>query len=174
MMNWLASLKSFDERALRRCCAWGQPPLLQLGWRWLSASGDGYAYLALALVFTMTDALSSAELMMLAGAFLLELPLYWLLKNSLKRRRPYHILIQFNALHVASDQFSFPSGHTTAAFLFATLLTQLLPLLAPLWLLWAIGVGTSRVALGVHFPSDILAGAVLGASLGVVVLAWWA
>lgn len=173
MMNWLASLKSFDERALRRCCAWGQPPLLQLGWRWLSASGDGYAYLALALLFSITNVLSGAELSMLAGAFLLELPLYWLLKNSLKRRRPYHILIQFNALHVASDKFSFPSGHTTAAFLFATLIMHWLPMLAPLWLLWAIGVGTSRVALGVHFPSDILAGAVLGTSLALGVLACW-
>src|SRR5690606_31217278 len=48
-------------------------------------------------------------------AFLLELPLYWVLRRSFKRRRPFHVVQALAPLLKPSDEFSFPSGHTTAA-----------------------------------------------------------
>ena len=99
------------------------------------------------------------------GGFLLERSLYVVLKNTCRRRRPPDFLQDFESLILAADKFSFPSGHTSAAFFAVTFLVSGVSLVfLPLYL-WALAVGLSRVILGVHFPSDILAGALLGASL---------
>ena len=97
-------------------------------------------------------------------AFLIERLIYFVLKNSLKRNRPEAALKNFRSIITPSDQFSFPSGHTSAAFLMATLLSSQFPsLLIPLYC-WALLIGCSRVVLGVHFPTDILVGSLLGIS----------
>ena len=69
------------------------------------------------------------------------------------------------------DHGSFPSGHTLHAVMSAIVTAALLPAVAPVFLLLAILVGFSRVVLGVHYPSDVLAGATLGAILGSIFLA---
>ena len=95
-------------------------------------------------------------------AFAVERPIYFILKNTLKRRRPPDIVPNFKCLVTPSDQFSFPSGHTMAAFLLTGLVVVEFGAIALPMYLWATAVGASRVILGVHFPSDILAGASLG------------
>jgi undecaprenyl-diphosphatase len=98
-------------------------------------------------------------------AFLIERPIYFVLKNSLKRNRPEASIKNFHSVITPSDQFSFPSGHTSAAFMMATLLGFYFPSLSILLYGWAALVGCSRVVLGVHFPTDILVGALLGISV---------
>ena len=101
-------------------------------------------------------------------AFALELPLYLLLKNALKRQRPAGLPVFITP----SDRYSLPSGHTAAAFLMATVLAASFPLWAPLLFVWAALVGASRLLLGVHYLSDLVAGALLGGGCALWALGW--
>jgi undecaprenyl-diphosphatase len=132
--------------------------------RYLSKTGDGYLYLVIMGLLYWRDGFDSALLQTILLAFLIERPIYFVLKNGLRRNRPQAALQGFRSIITPSDKFSFPSGHTSAAFMMATLLGYYLPTLIPVLYGWAALVGFSRVVLGVHFPTDTLVGAVLGVS----------
>jgi undecaprenyl-diphosphatase len=93
-----------------------------------------------------------------------------LLKKSLKRERPCHHISDLSAYIVPSDKFSLPSGHTAAAFLMASLVAHFYPTLGVVAYIWASCIGCSRVLLGVHYPSDILAGVLLGLGISTISL----
>ncbi|WP_017410278.1 phosphatase PAP2 family protein [Aeromonas hydrophila] len=136
--------------------------------RLISRTGDGPLYAVLAaLLWWQGEA--ERELVKLALiAFALELPLYLLLKNLLKRQRPAGLPVFITP----SDRYSLPSGHTAAAFLMATVLAASFPLWAPLLFVWAALVGASRLLLGVHYLSDLVAGALLGGGCALLALGW--
>lgn len=133
--------------------------------RWISRTGDGPLYLVVALLLFAFEP-ENGSIFFTAGiiAYVLDVSLYLLLKNLIKRDRPAMRIDFYEAWITPSDQFSFPSGHTAAAFLFACLIWEFYPLFALPMFIWATLVGASRVLLGVHYPSDIAAGAVLGCS----------
>ena len=132
--------------------------------RYLSKTGDGQLYLLIIGLLYWRSGIESACLQPVLLAFLIERPVYYVLKNSLKRNRPEAALKNFHSIITPSDQFSFPSGHTSAAFMMATVLGHYFPpLMIPLYC-WATLVGCSRVILGVHFPTDVLVGVILGIS----------
>ena len=86
------------------------------------------------------------------------------LKEIVHRPRPYVTYPDIMAYETETD-FSFPSGHTSLAFATATALSLKYPkwyVIVPGYF-WACSVGYSRMNLGVHYPSDVLAGAILGA-----------
>jgi len=140
--------------------------------RAVSRSADGFYYpLPLLVLLAMAHPLAMPLAFALIVGFALERPLYLVLKRGFKRNRPAQALADFQSVIVPADHFSFPSGHTSGAFLVATVLVGLFPALGGPLYLWAGTVGMSRVVLGVHFPSDIVAGALLGGSLGVLALA---
>ncbi len=92
--------------------------------------------------------------------------LYYPIKNFIvKRERPYEALSNVHTGHLDSaDKYSMPSGHTTAAFALATALTLRYPkpyVYIPAYA-WAAFVGYGRMYWGLHYPSDVLAGAFLG------------
>jgi len=126
----------------------------------LSRSADGFLYplIALLLYWQGLPAIAAA----MAVAFALERPVYWLLKNSCRRFRPPETLPGVVSAVVPSDRFSLPSGHTSGAFLTATIISAAFPALSLPCYLWAVGIGWSRICLGVHFPTDTAVGALLG------------
>ena len=131
--------------------------------RIISASADGFYYpLIPLLLYAAGDAGALDLLLILSLGFLIERPVYYVAKNAFKRNRPAQALPGFSSAITPSDHFSFPSGHTSGAFLMATAVVMVYPALFWPMYLWACLVGTSRILLGVHFPTDTLAGAVMG------------
>jgi len=136
---------------------------LGLAMPWISHSGNGYYYPVVPVALLLVDSHKAWTFFLAAlFAFGIELPLYKLLKNGIKRDRPCEVWSDVHGRVSPSDQFSFPSGHTAAAFVMATLLSYFFPLLSMPLFLWALLVGFSRICLGVHYPTDILAGMVVG------------
>lgn len=88
------------------------------------------------------------------------------LKEIVKRDRPYEKYPGYIIPRVGESGYSFPSNHTAGAFALATSLTLAYPkwyIIAPAYA-WAAAIGYSRMQLGVHYPSDVLMGAFLGAA----------
>ncbi|WP_416306471.1 phosphatase PAP2 family protein [Neptunicella sp. SCSIO 80796] len=139
--------------------------------RLVSKTGDGYLYLLVALAIWYFEQEKGTILLYSALlAYAMELPLYVILKKAFKRQRPCDLFSNFTAHIAPSDKFSLPSGHTAAAFLMASLLASFYPDIAPLVYIWATTIGISRVLLGVHYPSDIIVGAILGESISLISL----
>ncbi len=132
--------------------------------RGISRLGDGPFYVFLILVIWLLDRAHGAQFALAAViAYGLEVPAFMALKNLIKRPRPADMDESLCVFLQPADRFSFPSGHTAAAFVMATLMGVFYPVAATVALAFAMLVGLSRVLLGVHYPSDIGAGALLGA-----------
>lgn len=129
--------------------------------RFVSRLGDGYLYLLLGLLSWLVQGWDHGLFAALLLVFAIERPLYYVLKNTLRRNRPFCVLAIENQVK-PSDRFSFPSGHTSAAFAFAIICMQFFPLLSLPLLLLASSIGFSRIVLGVHYPTDVLMGILLG------------
>ena len=161
----LESIHRWDVNAFHRVLhAHRYRPIVRTAF-WTSKTADGWLYplLPIALYFLGYDqALLLFSTLLLA--FALERTVYLLAKKGFKRKRPANILPDFKSVVIASDEFSFPSGHTSAAFLTVTTLTLLVSPLFAFMYIWSLAVGCSRVVLGVHFPTDILMGAILGST----------
>ncbi len=94
--------------------------------------------------------------------------LVMIVKLSIRRQRPVG---EWGTWYRATDPNSFPSGHAARAFQIAVLAIGLLPAWAAVvFSLWAVMVALARVAMGVHYLSDILAGSLLGVAVGLLVL----
>ncbi|MDA0987150.1 MAG: phosphatase PAP2 family protein [Bacteroidetes bacterium] len=105
----------------------------------------------------------------MASAQILSQVIKTILKEVSKRNRPFRDLQNVNLRENETEEsFSFPSGHTTSAFALATtvaLNSDKKELIIPMYL-WATAVGYGRIYFGVHYPSDVLGGAILGCTVG--------
>jgi undecaprenyl-diphosphatase len=129
----------------------------------ISRLGDGvfwYALMAILLIVQHEAALRPVLHMIAAG--LLGFALYKWLKARTLRPRPCDLHPSILRTTAPLDEFSFPSGHTLHAVTFTTVALTYYPALAPLLITFAALVALSRLVLGLHYPSDVLAGAALG------------
>ena len=132
----------------------------------ISKLGDGPLYIIIgASLYLLNTTTSQIALLALVLGFALERPVYFFLKNTVKRERPRHEMVE--GFVRPSDKFSLPSGHSSAAWLFVTVMAWSYPQFSAI-VVFAIAVSLSRVMLGVHYPCDILAGAVLGSMFALV------
>lgn len=170
-MKWLQPIQQFDLVLFQWCMSLRQRETLTALSRAVSKTADGWMYLLFGMVYGPLDwPHSGAYIRAFCLAFVSERLVYLVLKNSCRRNRPANAIDDFSSFIIPSDQFSFPSGHTSGAFLFAVLAGSQLPVLLPFLVGWAMLVGLSRVFLGVHFPTDTLIGALLGCSVGFIAL----
>ncbi|MDV3429638.1 MAG: phosphatase PAP2 family protein [Bacillota bacterium] len=89
------------------------------------------------------------------------------LKKRFTRPRPYWVIKNVNSFNLNLKDYSFPSGHTTAAFSIAAVLSINFPSMLILFTSIALIVGLSRIYLAVHFPTDVLIGIIIGISFGI-------
>lgn len=123
----------------------------------------------------------------LSAALLANAIVVFTLKAIVQRKRPYLALpnVQVLAFEAPTD-FSFPSGHSAGSFCVATFVAVVMIghvykhskarkrriFLTVVALVMALGIGMSRCALGVHYPGDVLAGAILGGTFGFLFARW--
>lgn len=131
--------------------------------------GDGPLWLA-AMVPALLLAGPGAPLR-IAASLLTGGVIYRLAKQHTARPRPHVTCPDIRLLAVPLDRYSFPSGHTLHAFSSAVVIGDALP--HARYVLWPLAalIGVSRVVLGLHYPSDVAAGAAVGLAVG---LAWTA
>ncbi|GAA0409383.1 phosphatase PAP2 family protein [Cocleimonas flava] len=132
----------------------------------ISRLGNGvFWYVLIALlpiIYGVEGAKVSLHMMIVAIVLLL---IYRRLKSATLRVRPYRFDDNILQNVAVLDQFSFPSGHTMHAVGFSTVLLQYFPEWYWLVVPFTVLVGLSRLILGLHYPSDVLAGIALGSSI---------
>jgi undecaprenyl-diphosphatase len=132
----------------------------------VSRLGDGVFWYALMALLPLLYGRAGLHVsLQMIGVGAVGLGLYKWLKSRLVRERPCVSLLGIVQGTVPLDRYSFPSGHTLHAVGFATLVSVQFPALAWLCMPFAMLVALSRVVLGLHYPSDVLAGAAIGATL---------
>lgn len=135
----------------------------------ISRLGDGIFWYAIMLSLPLFFGWQGLRLsLLLSGVGLLATLLYRHLKNTLVRERPYLLTKQINMRVAPLDRYSFPSGHTLHAVCFTTVLIWQLPSLALMLLPFTVLVALSRMVLGLHYPSDVICGAMIGLALGMM------
>lgn len=135
--------------------------------RVVSRLADGviwYALIAMLPLIAGQAGWRCARHMLIAG--LISLTIYKVLKVTTCRLRPYESCPNVQLCGRVLDQFSFPSGHTFHAVGFSLVLTYHFPMIAVAAIPFTMLVALSRVVLGLHYPSDVLAGAACGALVG--------
>jgi undecaprenyl-diphosphatase len=156
-----------DYSVMRRANNWEAPLWVRLYVISATRGGDGWLWYAMGLAILVLGGRSRFEAVGAAGiASALSVLLFQCLKRLTGRRRPCEIEPHCWATLLPPDQFSFPSGHTMTAFAVAIPLLLFYPTLTIGLLFCAFSIATSRVLLGMHFLSDVVAGAAIGTALG--------
>jgi undecaprenyl-diphosphatase len=161
----LATLAELDLQICATCNRMSSRFLLRLFVE-VSRLGNGrfwYGLMILLPAFFGTRGTEASLRMLLVGVVCLAL--YRWIKRTTARPRPYQADLAITRRARALDPYAFPSGHTLHAVAFTLVVLPTCPELAWLLVPFTLLVAISRVVLGLHYPSDVLAGAALGATV---------
>jgi undecaprenyl-diphosphatase len=159
-----------DRRVMRRVNQWAAPHWIRQWTVAASRAGDGWLWIALSLILLLFggnrrfEAVASGYISVGAG-----LVTFLLVKRVAGRERPCSIETHCWAKLLPPDRFSFPSGHTITAFAAAVPTGLYYPVLFPGLIFCALSIASSRILLGLHYLSDVLAGMLIGSTIGVAV-----
>jgi len=169
----LQQIKTWDMELCAFCNRQSRHFTVRNFFRIVSRLGDGvfwYALMGVLLLQYQGDALHAVLHMIVVGV--LGTLAYKYIKSKTLRPRPFNVYPAIKCVGKTLDQFSFPSGHTMHATSFSIISSYFFPGLAWLVFPFAVLVSLSRPILGLHYPSDVLAGAALGAVIAVASLAF--
>jgi membrane-associated phospholipid phosphatase len=158
-----------DARLTERIRIAEKPGVLRTLAAILAHSGDSWFWLAgLLLVWWLGNKYWKQIALTMILAVLVTAVLVFIIKFTVRRSRPEG---EWGKFYRSTDPHSFPSGHAVRAVMLAVVMLGL----GPLWLgllmaVWAPLVGLARVAMGVHYLSDVLAGMLMGLMIGIGVL----
>jgi undecaprenyl-diphosphatase len=162
-------LIELDARLTERIRIAEKPGALRTLAAFLAHSGDSWFWLAgLGILWLVGNAYWKHLALILILSILVTAGVVFIIKFTVRRSRPQG---EWGKFYRSTDPHSFPSGHAVRSMMIAVVTLGL----GPLWLglvliVWAPLVGLARVAMGVHYLSDVLAGMILGVLLGLGVL----
>jgi undecaprenyl-diphosphatase len=154
---------------MRRVHRWRAPRWFRILMILMTRLGDGWLWYALGMILMLYGgprrflAIGAGATAAAAGIFI-----FRALKHTSKRQRPCEIEPHCWASILPPDKYSFPSGHSITAFAVAVSIGLFYPDLQGCLLAVAFLIASSRIILGMHFLSDVLAGSTIGALLGFV------
>lgn len=164
VIHWL---ETRDHRLMRRVNRWTPPRWMRLWMVAATRGGDGWLWYAMGALVMLDGGPERFRAVLAAAlAVAVGIALFLQLKRACHRRRPCTMEPHCWATLLPPDQFSFPSGHTITAFSVAVSLSVFYPPMLIGLLFCALSVALSRILLGMHFLSDVLAGAAIGSVLG--------
>jgi undecaprenyl-diphosphatase len=164
--SMLQFIATRDLKLMRKVNKWPAPRWIRRVAIAATRAGDGWLWYLTGLSILLLGGAERLTAVASAGsAALVGVGLFTSLKKLSGRKRPCEIEPHCWATLLPPDQFSFPSGHTITAFAVAIALGEFYPVLLPALLVCAIVFATSRILLGMHFLSDVVVGALLGAGL---------
>ena len=146
-------------------------PFLDVIFKTITHLGDkGIFWISLSLVFCIFKKTRKAGFFALFALLSSVLVNNVILKNVIGRIRPYEIIAGLECIIAHATDASFPSGHTGASFAAAIVYLFKLPkkISIPALIMAAL-IGFSRLYVGIHYPTDVFAGAITGAALGISV-----
>jgi undecaprenyl-diphosphatase len=170
MMSVLGYVVASDCRLSDRMLDWTPPRWFRFWMLSATRLGDGWLWLSAAVVLVARGSECQRTLAAAALSAVLANIVLVLVKRRVRRPRPGDVAGPGSPAptlrYLPSDRYSFPSGHSLNAFALASVLAPCFPAMAGPLLLVAANVAASRVVLGRHFLSDVLAGSALGVLIG--------
>ena len=172
VVHWVESqvqawVQAGDHRLMHHVNRWRPPRWMRLWMIAATRGGDGWLWYAMGLVVALFGGSERFHALLAAAASVsVGIVLFRNLKRAFGRKRPCALEPHCWATLLPPDQFSFPSGHTITAFAVTVSLGMFYPAMLPGLFFCAVSVALSRILLGMHFLSDVLAGAALGTALG--------
>jgi len=163
----LPPMRGYDEKLLLAMRTRGHAPAIEGFSIALGKTGNnGAIWFAIGIVLAIVDSSNREAWLICAVLGPVAIGVNYLVKLAVRRPRP--ILDGLPPLGGAPSSLSFPSAHATSSFAVATAMTRVEPVAAIAFVL-AAALALGRPYLGMHYPSDVLAGALLGVALGLVV-----